>query len=90
MEQMHKWIDSLEGEETTCNFKVSLNSIFVSAGQEICKKKYFFTALTALKAVLPSMYTPTHTITQTKAFAHLTPLTIQPVSSLTLLVFLFI
>lgn len=76
MEQMHKWINSLEGEETTCNFKVSLNSIFVSAGHEICKEKYFFTALTALKAVLPSMHAPTYTITQTKR-------TTQPVSSLT-------
>lgn len=39
---------------------VPLHSRVLSAGQ-ICNEKYFFTALMARKAILPSMYTLTHT-----------------------------
>lgn len=67
---------------------VPLHSRVLSAGQ-ICNEKYFFTALMARKAILPSTYTltHTHTITHTNAFAHQVPITAQPLSTLIAAVF---
>lgn len=58
---------------------VPLHSRVLSAGQ-ICNEKYFFTALMAHKAILPS-------ITHTNAFAHQVPITAQPLSTLIAVVF---